>query len=79
MGKGSSLPRVHYTKEVPNSAREGSTPIYRHLRAKDNLDSEMVSYAKTLHESFVITSEKYGGDNFLGTRECYGDTLGEYT
>ena len=72
------MPKVQYTKEVPNSAKPGNTTVRRHILAKDDLDKELPSKAITLHENFISSTKKYGTCMFLGSRQPAGDKLGDY-
>ena len=78
MGGGQSLPKIQYTREVPNSAVPGSSPIYRHLNSKDDLSASLPWAPKTLQDNFVTATEKYWTCMCLGTRQSHEGKLGEY-
>jgi long-chain acyl-CoA synthetase len=76
MGNKQSLPRIQYSYIVPGSDKPGSTPVYRSVNYDP--DRQLPSGAKTLHESFLISAEKYGDCMFIGTRQIVGNELGDY-
>ena len=77
MGGVNSITDERYTVEVPDSAKPGSTPIFR------NPHSDFVTHVpnggSTLHESFLNSVNTYGSNIASGHRRVLEDgKLGEY-
>ena len=75
MGGGQSSGEDRYTVELPNSAKPGSTPIYRHPNSVSSLQAELKSGATTLYESFIHSARHFGTCMCVGTRQAKKKTL----